>query len=78
MKFTRWPTAPPKAPSITNPKGSEAHTISGIWWLMCGMASAVYLIVGGFIVVAAFRGRRTEGGKSAAQLAVTRSSDSRR
>jgi cytochrome c oxidase subunit 2 len=52
-----------KAPSITNPKGNEAHTVSGIWWLMCGMASAVYLIVGGFIVVAAFRGRRTEEGK---------------
>ena len=42
-----------KAPSITNPKGDEAHTISNIWWLMCGLASAVYLIVGGFIVVAA-------------------------
>ena len=52
-----------KAPSITNPKGDEAHTISNIWWLMCGLASAVYLIVGGFIVVAAFRGRRTEAGK---------------
>jgi len=52
-----------KSPSITNPKGNEAHTINGIWWLMCGMASAVYLIVGGFIVVAAFRGRRTEAGK---------------
>jgi cytochrome c oxidase subunit 2 len=51
------------SPAITNPKGNEAHTISGIWWLMCGMASVVYLIVGGFIVVAAFRGRRSEEGK---------------
>ncbi len=50
-------------PAMTNPKGTEAHTIAGIWWLMCGLASAVYLIVGGFIVVALFRGRRTEGGK---------------
>ena len=52
-----------KSPSITNAKGTEAHTISNIWWLMCGLASAVYLIVGGFIVVAAFRGRGTEAGK---------------
>ena len=51
------------SPAITDPKGNEAHTISGIWWLRCGMASAVYLIVGGFIVVAAFRGRRSEDGK---------------
>lgn len=51
------------SPAITDPKGPEAHTINGIWWLMCGLASAVYLIVGGFIVVAALRGRRTEGGK---------------
>src|SRR3954468_5522683 len=52
-----------QSPAITDPKGTEAHTISGIWWLMCGLASGVYVVVGGFILVAAFRGRRTETGK---------------
>jgi cytochrome c oxidase subunit II len=52
-----------QSPSIVDPKSTEAHTISGIWWLMCGLASGVYLVVGGFILVAAFRGRRTETGK---------------
>jgi cytochrome c oxidase subunit 2 len=51
------------APSIVDPKGTEAHKISGIWWLMCGMASAVYIVVAGFILVAAFRGRGTVEGR---------------
>ena len=53
-----------RSPAITDPKGSEAHTIAGVWWLMCGLAAAVYIVVGGFILVAAFRGRRSEGGKA--------------
>ena len=52
-----------RTPSITDPKGSEAHTIAGVWWLMCGLAAAVYIVVAGFILVAAFRGRRTERGR---------------
>src|SRR5436309_5874549 len=52
-----------RSPAMTDPKGSEAHTIAGVWWLMCGLAAAVYIVVAGFILVAAFRGRRTEGGK---------------
>ncbi|MBV8304356.1 MAG: cytochrome c oxidase subunit II, partial [Acidimicrobiia bacterium] len=52
-----------RTPSITDPKGSEAHTIAGVWWLMCGLAAAVYIVVAGFILVAAFRGRRSERGK---------------
>src|SRR5207248_1452422 len=52
-----------RSPAMTDPKGSEAHTIAGVWWLMCGLAAAVYIVVGGFILIAAFRGRRTEGGK---------------
>ncbi|MCU1450447.1 MAG: cytochrome c oxidase, subunit [Acidimicrobiales bacterium] len=51
------------APSIVDPKGTEAHKISGIWWLMCGMASATYIVVAGFILVAAFRGRGTVEGR---------------
>jgi cytochrome c oxidase subunit II len=52
-----------QSPAITDPKGTEAHTISGIWWLMCGLASFVYLVVGGFIVFALFRGRRSGSAK---------------
>src|SRR5207249_3339193 len=52
-----------RSPSIVDPKGTEAHRISGVWWLMCGLAAAVYVVVAGFILVGAFRGRRTAGGK---------------
>jgi cytochrome c oxidase subunit 2 len=55
-----------RAPSMLDPKGTEAHRISGIWWLMLGMASAVYIVVAGFILVAAFRGRKTVEGKPTA------------
>ena len=51
------------APSALRPAGSEARRLAGIWWLMFGMAAAVYVIVAGFILVAAFRGRGTEAGK---------------
>ena len=52
-----------RSPSIVDPKGSEAHKIAGVWWLMCGLAAGVYVIVGGFILVAAFRGRGSATGK---------------
>jgi cytochrome c oxidase subunit 2 len=35
-----------KAPSVLDPRGPEAHRIAGIWWLMFGMAAAVYAVVG--------------------------------
>jgi cytochrome c oxidase subunit 2 len=38
--------------------GSESRHIAGLWWLMFGLATAVYLVVAGFIVLAAVRGRR--------------------
>ena len=46
------------ARSIVDPKGSEASRIAGIWWLMFGLASAVYIVVAGCILYAATRGRR--------------------
>jgi cytochrome c oxidase subunit 2 len=49
--------------SILDAKGSEAQRIAGVWWLMFGLAAAVYVIVAGFIMVSAFRGRRSESGK---------------
>ena len=38
--------------------GSESRHIAGLWWLMFGLAAGVYVVVGGFIVLAAVRGRR--------------------
>jgi cytochrome c oxidase subunit 2 len=46
--------------SIVNPKGSEAHRIAGVWWLMFGLAAGVYVIVAGFILYASTRGRRRD------------------
>jgi cytochrome c oxidase subunit 2 len=46
------------ARSIVDPKGSEASRIAGVWWLMFGLASAVYVVVAGCILYAATRGRR--------------------
>ncbi len=51
------------SPSMLHPHGSEAHRIAGLWWLMFGLAAAVYAVVGGFIVFAILRGRRSEAGK---------------
>ena len=49
--------------SIIDAKGSEAQRIAGVWWLMFTLAAAVYVIVAGFIMVSAFRGRRSEDGR---------------
>jgi cytochrome c oxidase subunit 2 len=46
------------ARSIVDPKGSEASRIAGVWWLMFGLAAGVYVVVAGFILYAATRGRR--------------------
>ncbi len=47
--------------SFLDAKGSEADRIASVWWLMFGLAAAVYVIVAGFIVYAATRGRRRDG-----------------
>ncbi len=49
--------------SSVNPKGSEASKIAGAWWLIFALAVGVYAIVGGFIIVASLRGRRTDHGR---------------
>jgi cytochrome c oxidase subunit II len=38
--------------------GSESRHLAGLWWLMFGLATGVYVVVAGFIVIAALRGRR--------------------
>lgn len=41
-------------------KGHEASRIAGVWWLMFGLAAAVYAVVAGFVLRAVVRGRRRE------------------
>jgi cytochrome c oxidase subunit 2 len=47
--------------SFLDAKASEADRIADVWWLMFGLAAAVYVIVAAFIVYAATRGRRRRG-----------------
>ena len=51
------------SPSALNPKGPAAERIAGVWWLMFGLATAVYVVVAGLIVAAAMRGRRIPEGE---------------
>ncbi len=50
--------------SFLDAKGSEADRIASVWWLMFGLAAAVYVVVAGCIVYAATRGRRRQGSDS--------------
>jgi cytochrome c oxidase subunit 2 len=45
------------ATSVLGGRGSESTRIGGVWWLMFGLSAAVYVVVGGFILVAVLRGR---------------------
>jgi len=49
-----------RSPSTLDPKGSEARDIAGVWWLMFGIAAAVYLVVAGLIVYAIRRRRAAD------------------
>lgn len=51
------------SPSALDPKGPNAERIAGVWWLMFGLATAVYVVVAGLIIAAAMRGRRTGEGE---------------
>ncbi|MGI9079678.1 MAG: cytochrome c oxidase subunit II [Acidimicrobiales bacterium] len=44
-------------PSMLDGRSGEATRVAGVWWLMFAMATAVYVIVAAFIVVAVVRGR---------------------
>jgi cytochrome c oxidase subunit 2 len=46
------------SPSMLDTKGQEARHLAGVWWLMFGLAAAVYLVVAGLILFAIVRGRR--------------------
>ena len=51
----------PNAPSALEPSGPAAEQIADIWWLMFGLATVVYVVVAGLIILAALRGRGTQG-----------------
>ena len=48
------------SPSILDPQGTEARHLEGVWWLLFGLAAAVYAVVAGLILFAIVRGRRRE------------------
>jgi cytochrome c oxidase subunit II len=43
---------------MLNTAGDEASRIAGVWWLLFIMATAVYVIVAGFVIYGSLRGRR--------------------
>ena len=49
-------------PRILGGHGDEGHRIAQLWWLMFGLAAAVYVIVAAFVIIALQRGRRRERG----------------
>ncbi len=53
-----------QSPSALDPKGPASERIADVWWLMLGMATAVYVVVAGLIFLAARRRRASddEGG----------------
>ena len=48
------------SPSSLDPQGPVADRIAVAWWIMFGFATAVYVVVGGFIIFAVIRGRNGE------------------
>jgi cytochrome c oxidase subunit 2 len=49
------------APSALDTHSPQAGHISGLWWLMLGLATFVYLVVGGMVVIPVLRRRRRDG-----------------
>jgi cytochrome c oxidase subunit 2 len=49
-----------RAPSMLEPAGPAATRIEGLWWLIFWIATVVFVIVCGFLVVAIVRGRKQE------------------
>jgi cytochrome c oxidase subunit 2 len=51
------------SPSMLDARGNEAKHVETAWWIMFGLALAVYVLVATFILIAVVRGRRTTHGK---------------
>jgi cytochrome c oxidase subunit 2 len=48
------------APSTLAPQGPAAERIAGLWWIMFGLASAIYGVVMALLLIGLFRRRRLE------------------
>jgi cytochrome c oxidase subunit II len=62
--------------SALDPASAQASSIAGLWWLMLVVATAVFVIVLGFIAVAIYRsstGRTSAAAGSTSEHALTRS-----
>ena len=51
------------SPAVLDPAGPAAKSIASVAWLMFGLAAAVYVVVAGFIIIGALRGRGGDGEK---------------
>lgn len=47
-----------ESPNALDPKGPDARSIASVSWLMFGLAAAVYVVVAGFIILGAVRGKK--------------------
>lgn len=61
-----------RPPSTLDGRSPEARRLAGAWWQMFGLAIGVYLVVGGFIVVAVVRRRRARAERAGAEDARDR------
>ncbi len=52
------------SPSILDRAGNESDHVASLWWLMFGLAAAVYVLVAGLVLWAIARGRRRERGQA--------------
>jgi heme/copper-type cytochrome/quinol oxidase subunit 2 len=48
------------APSTLAPQGPAAERIAGLWWIMLGLAGAIYALVLALLLIGLFRRRRLE------------------
>ncbi len=64
------------SPSSLDPRGPNAQRIADVWWLMFGLATAVYMVVAGLIIAAAMRGRRAGEGEGDGEGRPSRITDS--
>lgn len=51
-----------ETPNALIPKGPAAEEIAGLWWVMLGVGTIVYLVVLGLLFLAIWRGRRDPTG----------------
>jgi cytochrome c oxidase subunit 2 len=50
------------SPHLLGGHADEGHRIGELWWLMFGLAAAVYVIVAAFVIIALLRGRHRDRG----------------